>query len=77
MIPGDRVAMGRVKIPQGWLVNQHGWEGYRGQVSTVIERENGFVRYFTSGMPPQRITSEYDNVRENLPDHRWTEPAAR
>jgi hypothetical protein len=47
-------------------------------VSTVIERENGLVRYFTSGMPPQRITSEYDNVREEgHPDHRWTEPAAR
>ena len=66
------------EFPQGWLVHQHGWEGYRGQVSTVIERENGLVRYFTSGMPPQRITSEYDNVREEgHPDHRWTEPAAR
>jgi hypothetical protein len=44
----------------------------------VIERENGLVRYFTSAIAPQRITSEYDDIREDgHPDDRWTEPATR
>jgi hypothetical protein len=57
------------EFPQGWLVM---WYGRPGQFCIVIEREDGLVRYFTTFMPPQRIVSDYEAVREDgRLDDRW------
>lgn len=65
------------EFPQGWLINWGGWEGHAGQLSVVIEREGGLVRYFTTVLPAQ-IVNEYEAVRERgHPDDPWTAAACR
>lgn len=65
------------EFPQGWLINWGGWDGHAGQLSVVIEREGGLVRYFTTVMPAQ-IINEYEAVRERgHPDDPWTAAVCR
>lgn len=51
------------EFPQGWLVHWHGWKGEPGEFAIVIERDRGIVNYFTTLIPPQSITGDYQAVR--------------
>jgi hypothetical protein len=47
------------EFDNGWIINEHGWEDYRGGATRVIEREAGRVMRFPSFVPPDLITADY------------------
>jgi hypothetical protein len=63
--------VGTARVPEGWLIIWHGWEGYRGAAAQVIER-SGQVMRFPSGVAPRLIVQDYARTRDSgHPDYRW------
>jgi hypothetical protein len=50
------------EFDQGWLINEHGWDDYRGGATRVIERGSGRVMRFPSSVPPASILEEYGEI---------------
>jgi hypothetical protein len=50
------------EFDEGWLINEHQADDYRGGASRVIERESGRIMRFPSSIPPTRILGEYGKV---------------
>jgi hypothetical protein len=59
------------EFDEGWLINEHGADDYRGGASQVIERESGRIMRFPSSVPPSRILGEYGKIlRRGRPETR-------
>lgn len=50
------------EFDEGWLINEHEADDFRGGASRVIERDSGRVMRFPSSVPPSRILGEYGKI---------------
>ena len=51
------------EFPEGWRVIQPIPEGIIGTSTLAVERTSGALLEFSSGLPPRRITQDFEEVR--------------
>ena len=53
------------EFPEGWRVIRPIPEGTRGAGTYAVERATGELLAFSSAVPPERVSEEFELVREN------------